>query len=278
MLKSLTATVLTLGLASAAAADGPPNKQLVAAGMKALFVDFDAAVVRTLFREDYIQHNPSVPSGLAPVLGVLPVLKEAGFRPDIHRIIADGDLVAVHVTYSNAQLFGAETMVAFDIFRVEDGRIAEHWDNLAPVTPPNPSGRSQVDGPTEIVDLDKTEANRALVRDMVETVLVNGNAAEVGRFIDPDNYAQHNPQIADGLDGLQAAFKALADQGTMFVYDKIHMVVAEGNFVVTASEGSFGGKPTAFYDMFRVEDGKVVEHWDVISDIPSEMAHQNGKF
>jgi predicted SnoaL-like aldol condensation-catalyzing enzyme len=54
--------------------------------------------------------------------------------------------------------------------------------------------------------------------------------------------------------------------------------VAEGNFVVTASEGTLGGEPTAFFDLFRVEDGWIVEHWDVISTIPSEMAHENGKF
>ena len=62
------------------------------------------------------------------------------------------------------------------------------------------------------------------------------------------------------------------------IYSDVHMVVAEGNFVFTASEGKLGGKPTAFYDLFRVEDGKIVEHWDVIADIPAEMAHDNGKF
>jgi predicted SnoaL-like aldol condensation-catalyzing enzyme len=44
------------------------------------------------------------------------------------------------------------------------------------------------------------------------------------------------------------------------------------------SEGEFAGVPTAFFDLFRVENGKISEHWDVISEIPSEMAHQNGKF
>ena len=54
--------------------------------------------------------------------------------------------------------------------------------------------------------------------------------------------------------------------------------VAEGNFVFAASEGTFGGKPTAFFDLFRVDNGKVAEHWDVMADIPAKMAHGNGKF
>lgn len=278
MLKSVTAAVLTLGLASGAMADGPSNKDLVKAGVNALFVDFDPITVKSLFREDYIQHNPGVPTGLTPVLGVLPVLKEAGFKPEIHRVIADGDLVAVHVTYRNADLFGAPTMVAFDIFRVQDGKIAEHWDNMMAITPPNPSDRTLVDGPVEITDLDKTEANKALARELVERVLVNGDATAAPELISAEMYHQHNPQIADGLDGLQKALKSLADQGLSFQYDKIQMVIGEGNFVLVASEGSFGGKPTAYYDLFRIADGKIVEHWDVISEIPAEMAHDNGKF
>jgi len=55
-------------------------------------------------------------------------------------------------------------------------------------------------------------------------------------------------------------------------------MVAEGNFVLAVSEGRFAGVHSAFYDLFRVEAGKIVEHWDVISQIPPEMAHSNGKF
>lgn len=52
-------------------------------------------------------------------------------------------------------------MIAFDVFRVENGKIAEHWDNLILESAPNPSGHTQIDGATEITDIDKTEANKA---------------------------------------------------------------------------------------------------------------------
>jgi len=61
-------------------------------------------------------------------------------------------------------------------------------------------------------------------------------------------------------------------------YAKVHKIVAEGNVVFAMSEGTFGGKPTAFFDLFRVANGKVAEHWDVMSEIPEKMAHANGKF
>ena len=64
------------------------------------------------------------------------------------------------------------------------------------------------------------------------------------------------------------------------VYTKIHKVLGEGNFVLCISEGSFADKPTSFYDLFRVESGKIVEHWDVMETIlpKDQWQNSNGKF
>jgi len=68
--------------------------------------------------------------------------------------------------------------------------------------------------------------------------------------------------------------------GVTMKYERIHRVLGEGNFVLVASEGSLGGKPTSFYDLFRVENGKIAEHWDTIETIAprSEWKNANGKF
>ena len=54
------------------------------------------------------------------------------------------------------------------------------------------------------------------------------------------------------------------------IYPENHFVLGEGNFVLAASEGIFLGKRIAFYDLFRIEDSKIVEHWDTIENIPEE--------
>lgn len=253
-------------------------KELVLNAVTAIFSNFNPEVAADLLADGYIQHNPAVPTGAAPIVGFIPGLKESGIKLTTHRVIAQGDYVVLHNTYDNAQAFGAETLVAFDVFRVEDGKVAEHWDNLQAPAAPNPSGRTMIDGETEIVDLDKTAANKTLVEAFIGDVLQGADPAKITDYISTQTYIQHNPQVADGLDGLGAALEAMAAAGMAMSYAKTHLVVAQGNFVFATSEGKLGDADTAFFDLFRLEDGKIVEHWDTVSEIPAEMVHDNGKF
>ena len=194
------------------------------------------------------------------------------------RAFEDGDKVFLQTVYNFA---GAGEQVAFDIFRFnEKDLIAEHWDNLAEVAGPNPSGRTQTDGATEAADLDRTEENRALVEAFLVDVMQGKHPEKTPEYFAGDAYLQHNIGIADGLSGLGAALEALAAAGIQMVYDKTHQVLAQGNFVLGVSEGTFGGKPTSYYDLWRVEDGKIAEHWDVMETIAdlSDWQNENGKF
>ncbi|MEM9920242.1 MAG: nuclear transport factor 2 family protein [Bacteroidota bacterium] len=224
----------------------------------------------------YIQHNLSVEDGLEGFGKVMANAPEGGFKAKVVRAFQDGDYAFLHVQYD---FFGPKA--AFDIFRFEDGKIVEHWDNLAEITPPNPSGRTQLDGATEIVDTDKTEANKALVKAFVTDVLMNGQVDKVTDYVNPEKYLQHNSGIADGLDGLGNALKYFKENNLLLQYDKVHLVLGEGNFVLTVSEGKFGkGDHVSYYDLFRIEDGKIVEHWDIIESIPAKETwkNSNGKF
>lgn len=226
--------------------------------------------------EKYIQHNLGVGDGLAGFGAVLANAPEGGFKAKVIRAFEDGDFVVLHTEYD---FFGPK--VGFDVFRFEEGLIVEHWDNLAEIAPPNPSERTQLDGETTLSDLDQTAANKTLVKGFVADVLMGGKGEMMTQYVNPTKYLQHNTAVADGLDGLGAALKYFADNGLVMEYDKLHMVIGEGNFVLTVSEGTFGkGDHVAYYDLFRIEDGLIVEHWDVIQNIPpqAEWKNQNGKF
>ena len=244
------------------------------------FATGDADTARKLLAEGYIQHNLAYGTGRAAFVSSVEYLASAPVKTTVNNVRAfqDGDKVFLQSIYNFA---GAGDQVAFDIFRFNaDGKIAEHWDNLAALSAPNPSGRTQTDGAMTVMDLDKTEVNRKLVKAFLYDVMQGNNPDRTPSYFSGDIYIQHNTGIADGLSGLGAALAALAEQGIQMIYTTVHQVLAQGNFVLAVSEGAFGGAPTCYYDLWRVENGKIVEHWDVMETIAdkSTWANENGKF
>ncbi len=244
----------------------------------AFFKTYSVEGIKTYFKTDYIQHNPTVPTGIMPVLGFLPVLQENKTTYTNHRLLQDGNYIIFHNSYHNAEPFGSKEVIAFDVWRMEDGMVAEHWDNITPKVEETASGRSQVDGPTEITDRDKTDANKVIVKNFIDNILFGKAPEKITEYVSTEEYNQHNPLVKDGLEGLSEAIEYLTAQNNMFIYKKTHKILGEGNFILAMSEGEWSGKPQAFYDLFRLKDGKIVEHWDVIQEIPTEMANDNGKF
>lgn len=244
------------------------------------FATGDREKAASLLAEGYIQHNLAYGTGRDAFVGSVDYLASAPVKTTVNNIRAyeDGDKVFLQTVYNFA---GAGEQVAFDIFRFdEDGKIAEHWDNLTAKAAPNPSGRTQIDNLQPIEDLDKTEENRELVKNFLHDVMMGKAPEKTPDYFEDGKYIQHNTGIADGLEGLGAALAALAEQGIQMIYDEVHQVLAQGNMVLAVSEGTFGGAPTSYYDLWRVENGKIAEHWDVMETIADESTwqNQNGKF
>jgi predicted SnoaL-like aldol condensation-catalyzing enzyme len=222
----------------------------------------------------YIQHNLSVSDGPA---GVATLIKSLPPEVTVNtiRVFRDGDFVFAHTDYN---FFGPK--IGFDIFRFEDGLIVEHWDNLQETaTEPSPSGHTMVDGPTTSSDLDQTEANKALMQRYMDD-LIAGRRETFLSYFNGTQYIQHNPWVADTIPGLLAGLQALATKGNVVVYKSAHKILGEGNFVLVITEATFGGVPTGIYDLYRIENGKIAEHWDTLQEIPphADWKNDNGKF
>jgi len=235
----------------------------------------DPGPVAVVNEAKYIQHNPQTQEGSEGLASLFQRLSKTSPRVNIVRAFEDGDFVFAHTEYDFAS-----RKIGFEVFRFEDGRAVEHWDNIQERQGPNLSGRSMVDGPIEAADLDLTDNNRSLVRVFVETVFIDGQTGRLSEYVSQDGYIEHNPHRGDGLSALRSALDSSDEDRRKIDYHKIHRVLAEGNFVLSVSEGNYSGAHSAFYDLFRVEASKVVEHWGTIEKIAhrSKWKNNNGKF
>ncbi|MGW3648511.1 nuclear transport factor 2 family protein [Streptomyces sp. NPDC000878] len=290
-LSALAASAL-LGAAAVPAAASPSvgdgarldyQKGVVVRVLKGVFERGDTAVVDRFVRADYIQHNPLAADGSGPLknlaTGVHQQFPEAEYG--IRRVISEGDLVLVH---SNVVLTpGSRGSAVFDIFRFQGGKIAEHWDTGQNVPDSSANGndmfstvsrpQTEQPGPRWL-----TAYNKRLVTKAFDRLIVDKDLSALDTYWGPE-YHQHNPGIADGVagarEGLGAYFRAFPE---LAVSRK--RVVAEGDLVAVHSHyvSAPGERGQAVVDLFRVRGGKIVEHWDVLQDVPATSANDNTMF
>lgn len=234
----------------------------------------DPGPVAVVNEAEYIQHNPQTHEGSEGLAKLFKRLSKTEPRVNMVRGFEDGDFVFAQMEYDFSS-----RKICFEVFRFHEGQAVEHWDNIQDRLGPNSSGRSMVDGPVAARDHHLTESNRALVRAFAESVLVEGQLERFAEFVDVAGFAEHNPHFGDDLSALGEALSVR--QGERRVdYQRVHRVLGEGDFVLTVCEGQHGGVHASFYDLFRLADGKIVEHWDTTEAIAprGEWKNNNGKF
>jgi len=260
------------------------HKAVTVQVLKRLFEDGDVSVVDRYIRPDYIQHNPLAPNGTAALKAVAGPLTTQfpDLRYDIKRVIADGDLVLVH---SNVVLTpGTRGSAVVDIFRFDgNDMIAEHWDASQDVPATSVSGndmfstvsrpRTSKPGPRWL-----TPSTRWIVTAYFDRLLVHKDVDAVS-CLAPE-YHQHNPAIPSGTAGLRERFAVFFQQFPQLTVDR-KRVIAEGDLV--AIHAHYRTTPEdrgqSVVDIFRVRpDGKIVEHWDVVQDVPATSANDNTMF
>ncbi len=229
------------------------------------------------FAEDFIEHSPFVKDNLN---GLIELVKDCGpgLKYTNARKFANDEYVALHGGFVNLT---EDELVGFDIYRVKDGKIVEHWDNLVLKADPNVSGNTQLDGPAEVDRSFDAAKNQAIVVPFFEEVLMKQQYELIPQYTNGDDFQQHSPDIGNSADAMRDFLIQLQKDGTPLVYHKIHRVIADGQFVLTHSEGEIDGKRTAYCELWRVdENGKVSELWDAIGEVPEDKdaVHPYGLF
>lgn len=244
------------------------NKQIVLDFYKNAIGKADSTYASKALTDEYIQHNPSVKTGKAGFLEMITFLKQLP-KPDnpkkpFMRIISEDNYVVLHFEVE----FAGQKKTVLDLYRLDNGLIAEHWDAIKDSSPSTLNGNPEVEGPINIENKKLTDKNKSIVENYVEQVLVTRNFEQMSKYLN-SNLIQHNPEIDNGLVNLKSSYSDI-------LIKKVHRVIGEGNYVVTQSNGQKEGKEWVFYDVYRLENGKIIEHWSVGQLIPENMVHANG--
>jgi predicted SnoaL-like aldol condensation-catalyzing enzyme len=226
----------------------------------------------------YVQHSTGVKDGKEGFIEFFERFVKNHPQRDIQiiRALEDGQYVFLHA-YQNLDN-GQQEWVTTDFFDTdENDRIIEHWDVISKYNPSNPSGHSSIDGPTEVIDLEKTVENKEVVKNLLKDVLMEGgDPTRIDDYISSETYIQHNREVPDGLENFKPLVLA---EDRQLIYNEIFLMVGQGNFVATLCRAEWEGSPLAQVDLFRLENGLVVEHWDNVEPVPPESEWVNsGKF
>ncbi|MDF1563608.1 MAG: hypothetical protein P1V51_11225 [Deltaproteobacteria bacterium] len=230
-------------------------------------------VVAALLGETYTEHDPGLPDGPAGILGHVAGLAThpPGARSSLRvlRTLDDPPYVAAH---SEESLPGGERAARFDVFRLREGKLVEHWSaRMLERDPPDEAAgrRGLLEGPVEVRDREQSVENRLRIQRFVDEVLIERREV-VAHFVS-DELIQHDPRLDDG----PAAWARDLDLGPL-VHTRLERVIGEGDLVLTQCHGTLEGTAVVIYDLFRLEAGLVVEHWNVWEAVPGQPAHENG--
>lgn len=200
---------------------------------------------------------------LARILGSKP-----GQEVQVVRSFEDNGLVFAHaaVNYAGLGQWITTQLLVLD----ENDEITRSWVATTPATPPNSTGRTQLDGVTEIRDVELTEENKQLVADFFGVVLETRNLDYFNDFISPA-FIQHAPDMGEGSLGLWAFLNTPVGAGPHLAHERLIRLVGCGNFVVGFSHARNEEGLYKVFDVFRIEHGLIAEHWDNIEPIRADM-------
>lgn len=275
-------------LLQTASASLAANKQLVFDYWRSVIVGGQLASLDSYIGADYIEHNPLLPTTREAFRRHLAqTLKPAAVPaqiPELVTLVAEGPWVAMVLVahYPHPQATGTTyTSSRFELFRIDAGRIVEHWDStLFRARQQVPDfGANQA---LPVVGLQGTAqfallasdnpllfANKRLAFDLWRQIPEGGREELAELYVDP-LYIQHNPNAATGRDGFVEYMARRPDSAIDTALETpLVAMVAEGDLVVQVLETTRNQNGVTYrvpwFDMFRVENGRVIEHWDTAS-------------
>jgi predicted SnoaL-like aldol condensation-catalyzing enzyme len=231
------------------------NKEIIREFYRRAVGQGDIDFANQIIADHYIQHSPGMKPGKAGVLDAIAYMKQmpkpASTKPPFMRLLAEGDYVVTNLSFE----WGGKQKAVVDLFRFQNGKVAEHWDVIEDYPESSLNSNELMDGPLSVDDASLTAFHKELVITFFKRVFVEKQLDLLDEFVVTD-LIQHTPEIANGLDGLR---QYLEGQGSHELARNMQHVIAEGDFVVIQLDDS----QRKYFDIFRLSNRKIVEHWSV---------------
>ncbi|AYL96080.1 nuclear transport factor 2 family protein [Mucilaginibacter celer] len=233
------------------------NKQKVLSFYKQIIGQRKTELIPEFVVEDYKQHNPMVKQGRAGLTEMINYMKTLPPPPEnvkspIVRVIQERDFVVTHL---DVQFMGKH-MAVIDLFKLKDGMLTEHWDAIDSL--PDESGKeiTATDGIAEADKKASADDSKKVIVAFYDAIL---KGLDAKHFIAAD-YTEHNAEVrGSGL----LPYLSTPDRGV-----KLHRFIAEGDFVMVQSQFNRLGKVFVFYEIYRIANHQIAEHWSVEQVVP----------
>jgi predicted SnoaL-like aldol condensation-catalyzing enzyme len=271
ILAGLTCGAIFIGANDATAGTTAATRAVVERFVDEFYTRKDVkGAFETFVVADSTQHNPGLEDGRAAAqTALIPMFATSGAQFDVKHVLVDGNMALVHLFgRGDPKTLGAAVV---DLYRLRSGLVVEHWDVIQPIAP----GTDPLAGLGAYSASGETAKNRVVMRHFVETLYRDKQVASAYRnFVAPD-FTEHSPGRPAGRDAAIAALAPLfSSASASFTVE--HMLV-DGNFAAVHYRGRIDsqGPGAAVAEIFRLQGGKIVEHWDVFQPIPqsSKNAH-----
>lgn len=265
------------------------NKTIVKSVYDKVFNAGDVTLIDQLFAADLIQHDPELPNGRRGVVAFVEELRARKPQPTyvIKNTLAYQDMVGIYTNVTATPNDETTGHAVLDLYRLDEGVIVEHWTTVQAVPSKTINGNTMfsIIKPTPFIPgslRDKVEElNREQVLEWHEKLFNHDDVSMVDKYFDP-RLSQHNPLATNGTNAL----KELISSGKFGIRWKTHFALAEEGFVLLYQHAVPPGRGDlnnpysglAIADIFLIQDGKVVEHWDIIQNVPAKSVNGNTMF
>lgn len=273
------ASALNFGAVPEVAAE-QSNRTLAAAAVNALYVEGNFEQVDEYFAQDYIQHNPNGTNGIDFSKSLFIENKPENYKAELGLMMADGNFVLQYTRFTGFTTFYQNPVTAVNVYRIKGGKLAEHWnvvqEDVGSKAMPTDNAILSKKPNTELISEQQEQQNADVARKVIRGFIKGDKTILKPYFY--ENYITHN---ANGFNGA-AGPRGLGQQNLPANLDiEIGLVMADGPYVAVHTRTTgHGALPTIAFDIFKIKNGKISEHWNVLQNevLPNNTASGNSMF